>query len=101
MYLRKTSVISDQSNSYVNSTVVPAETVAEQTVKQYDMNQLFESGEKLDNEKLTKLKELIEASFDSIKDVKVGMGKPGSDGKVTADKCYEVLPNLELSHHLF
>ena len=84
MYFRKTSVISEKSNSYIKGLANSVETVAEETVRQYDMNQLFESGEKLDDEKLRKLKELILDSFDSISNVWVGMEKPGSDGKVTA-----------------
>ena len=92
MYLRHTTIMtSGSSKVYGQKFDDPI-----RTVEDYQGDEFFESGEALNTDQFNRLLKLIDKSFDKIKEVKVGMQKPGRTDVVTAKSVKAIYPCYEL-----
>ncbi|CAI2360580.1 unnamed protein product [Moneuplotes crassus] len=77
----------------------PNPPICEKKVSSFEPNidetEFMMAGTALEPRQVRKLCERIDESFDYIKKVKIGMKKPGSNGKVTAVKCHKLFPDFE------
>lgn len=92
MYLRHTTILTAGNSKVYGQTF--DDPVA--TVKNYQGDEFFESGEELNTEQFNRLLKLIDKSFTKINDVHVGMQKPGGRNGVTAKSVKSVYPCYEL-----
>ena len=91
MYLRHTQILtSGASKTYGKNFDDPIK-----TVEDYHGEEFFESGENLNTDQYSKLIKNIHRSFDKIKDIKVGMQKPGAPEGVYAKSVKPLYPCFE------
>jgi len=101
MYLRKSSLITAGSTSqYGQTKVEPTKTFVDESIKDNEIQYLM-SGDKMTQNQKNTLTKMIDETFNDVKEAKVGMEKPMSNGQVTATKCYDLWPNFDMAHHSF
>lgn len=91
MYLRHTQILSSgTANVYGRNFNDPIK-----TIEDYQGEEFYESGENLNKDQYSKLVKNIHRSFDKIKEIKVGIQKPGAHEGVYAKSVKSLYPCFE------